>query len=129
VGPSVRARGSRAATDFHLSSSAAQPSLGDPGVSPHAVSPHLSCAACPAQAELGHPYESAPSARKEEEARNQQHRRTWEIIKLKKGYGKSGFKREELLLQRLYTQLIFLLGINRRRRRTKVYICLCCITL
>lgn len=44
-------------------------------------------------------------------------------------YGKSGFKREELLLQGVYTQFILLLGIIRRQRRKAVYIHFCCITL
>lgn len=36
-------------------------------------------------------------------------------------YGKSGFKREALLLLGVYTQFLLLLGINRCQRRKVVY--------
>lgn len=55
VSPFVWASGLWAVTGVHPSSSAAQRLPQAPGVSPHAVSSHMSYAPCPAHAELEHP--------------------------------------------------------------------------
>lgn len=130
AGPSEHSGSLWAATCFHPSSSEAPLPPQASGVSSLAVSPFLSQCVLPRHPPQDTLRSLLPHQGMRQKLKtNKKGERKQAITILRRNNGKTDLKREELLLQRLQTQFVLLLGINRQQRRMAVYLCLCCIML